>query len=94
MSEWTKTRINDLIKYQNTVTEIDLNDLFDLLDKIEKLEARVARYERALKLILAEPYGCQMCDSGKLRNPAKPHREECGFEKAREALAATKDGNG
>lgn len=37
----------------------------------------------ALKLILAEPYGCPMCDSGKLRDPQKEHWPECGYPRAR-----------
>ncbi len=40
----------------------------------------------ALRAILAEPYGCVFCDSGKLRNPAKPHEADCGFELARIAV--------
>lgn len=41
----------------------------------------------ALERILAEPYGCSFCDSGKLRNPVKPHEEDCGFAMAAAALA-------
>jgi hypothetical protein len=42
----------------------------------------------ALRLILAEPFGCPFCDSGTLRNPTKTHTETCGFERARTLLAA------
>lgn len=42
---------------------------------------------QALQEILAEPYGCRFCDSGKLRNTAKPHDSCCGFELARAAIA-------
>lgn len=45
----------------------------------------------ALKAILADPYGCPFCDSGKLRNPAKPHDEDCGFALARAALSSDRE---
>jgi hypothetical protein len=51
------------------------------LDDLEALE-------RAGKAILAEPYGCAFCDSGKLRNPEKGHNERCGFWLLEAALAA------
>jgi len=38
-----------------------------------------------LLLILAEPYGCPACDSGKLRSH-KPHWDQCGFGKAQALL--------
>ena len=41
----------------------------------------------ALQELLLEPHGCPFCDSGTLRNPAKGHTHECGFEMARKALA-------
>jgi hypothetical protein len=41
---------------------------------------------RALAALLAEPHGCVYCDSGKLRNPAKPHEADCGFLMAERAL--------
>lgn len=44
------------------------------------------RYRDALRAILAEPHGCQFCDSGKLRNSEKPHDPNCGFLQASEAL--------
>ena len=47
-----------------------------------------AKLERALKAILAEPYGCPFCDSGKLRNPTNDHTETCGFKLAADALLA------
>lgn len=42
----------------------------------------------ALEAILADPYGCPFCDSGKLRG-TKPHDANCGFKMAQDALAAT-----
>jgi hypothetical protein len=44
----------------------------------------------AIEAILADPDGCPMCDSGKLRNPGKPHWPECGFDQAAKALAEFK----
>jgi hypothetical protein len=41
-----------------------------------------ARHDAALRAIVAEPFGCVFCDSGKLRNPAKPHEDDCGFAMA------------
>ena len=33
----------------------------------------------ALQGLLDEPYGCPMCDSGRLRNPAKEHWDDCPY---------------
>jgi hypothetical protein len=47
--------------------------------------------EAALRRIVASPYGCRFCDSGKLRtpnNPAKDHDDDCGFLMADAALRA------
>lgn len=44
----------------------------------------------ALKAIVADPYGCRFCDSGKLRtpnNPEKDHDATCGYVLARAATA-------
>jgi hypothetical protein len=41
----------------------------------------------ALRGLLAEPYGCSLCDSGKPRNEAKGHQPDCPYEAAREAIA-------
>lgn len=46
-----------------------------------------AEMEKALIRILAEPHGCQFCDSGKLRNPEKPHDPNCGFWLASRAIS-------
>lgn len=40
----------------------------------------------ALRGLLAEPYGCSLCDSGTLRDPAKGHQPDCPYEKARDVL--------
>lgn len=48
--------------------------------------ARIVELETVLGLILKEPYGCPMCDSGKLRNPEKEHWDACGFAAARRVL--------
>ena len=41
----------------------------------------------ALRGVLAEPYGCTLCDSGKPRNAAKGHQPDCPYEAARAAIA-------
>lgn len=43
---------------------------------------RLEQALKALRLIIADPYGCRFCDSGKLRNPSKDHDEACGFAMA------------
>jgi ribosomal protein L37AE/L43A len=43
----------------------------------------------AAKAIKSDPHGCPFCDSGKLRNPEKGHRETCGFALLDAALAAS-----
>lgn len=48
--------------------------------------SRAEKIETALRAILAEPYGCPMCDSGKLRNAAKKHWPNCGYALANAAL--------
>jgi len=40
----------------------------------------------ALQAILAEPYGCSLCDSGIPRNPAKGHQPDCPYELAQLAV--------
>ena len=42
--------------------------------------------QKALTALLAKPYGCPFCDSGKLRNPTKDHDEDCGYRMAAAAL--------
>jgi len=34
---------------------------------------------KALRQIKADPSGCPMCDSGKLRDPDKAHWDTCGY---------------
>jgi CelD/BcsL family acetyltransferase involved in cellulose biosynthesis len=58
-----------------------------LLAALEVQTQRIAQLEEVMRLILAEPYGCPMCDSGKLRNPAKEHWDCCGFAWAASLLA-------
>lgn len=40
----------------------------------------------AIAGILAEPYGCPMCDSGKLRTPKKSHWPDCPYAIANDVL--------
>ena len=42
----------------------------------------------ALRLILAEPFGCPACDSGTLRDPQKSHWDRCGFAAAKAIVEA------
>jgi hypothetical protein len=48
----------------------------------------------ALRAILAEPYGCSLCDSGKPRNPSKGHQADCPFEAARAAITRAEGKSG
>ena len=41
----------------------------------------------ALQGLLDEPYGCPLCDAGRVLNPAKGHWPECPYEIARVVLA-------
>lgn len=66
------TRANGHDDYDRAVLHV-LNDF----DKLES----------ALRAIVAEPFGCVFCDSGKLRNPAKRHDAKCGFGMAQRLLA-------
>jgi wyosine [tRNA(Phe)-imidazoG37] synthetase (radical SAM superfamily) len=45
-----------------------------------------AEMHRALRLILAKPYGCVFCDSGTLRNTTKDHDTDCGFALAQKII--------
>ncbi len=67
--------------------DADHGECIATIDQLATDKSRIAQHaaalERALAAIISEPFGCAFCDSGKLRNPSKPHDEECGF-----ALAA------
>lgn len=52
-----------------------------------RLVAAAPDLYEALKAIEADPHGCPMCDSGKLRNPDKEHWDRCGYPKLAAALA-------
>jgi len=55
----------------------------------EALEGGVVKQLiEAAQAVLAEPYGCTLCDSGKPRNLAKGHQPDCGFDRLRAALRA------
>jgi hypothetical protein len=56
-------------------------------EQIAKLAAAAPDLLAALQGILAEPYGCTLCDSGTPRNPVKGHQPDCPYEIARAALA-------
>ena len=40
----------------------------------------------ALSNILANPDGCSLCDSGRVRNEAKGHQPDCVYQVARDLL--------
>ena len=56
-------------------------------DANTKLIAAAPDLLAALRGIFAERWGCPMCDSGVLRNPAKTHWPECPYAKAELAIA-------
>lgn len=66
---------------------IDTSDVETIDSWADRAEGIVRKQEEALRAILKEPYGCAMCDSGKLRNPNKDHFPECGFALGKAALA-------
>lgn len=45
------------------------------------------RLTKVVKALLASPDGCPFCDSGKLRNPEKPHSDNCPFVLGESAVA-------
>lgn len=53
---------------------------------LSEVEWRTREVRAALQAILADPHGCVFCDSGRLRNPEKDHRPECGYALAVKAL--------
>lgn len=57
---------------------------------VRRMVQRFKEIEAAGRRILAEPFGCPFCDSGKLRNPAKNHLEDCGFAMMTKALPPLK----
>lgn len=63
-----------------TLTEEEAREIITAL-----LAERQALLDAA-RLILLEPHGCPMCDSGKLRSD-KPHWDTCGFNAAQQAIA-------
>jgi hypothetical protein len=71
---------------------LDLNR-YDRDDEVEANAALIASAPElldALQGVLAEPYGCSLCDSGTPRDPAKGHQPDCPYEIARAAIAKTR----
>lgn len=58
----------------------------ELLAGWEAAEQASSNARTILARILAEPYGCPMCDSGMLRKGAPEHWPECGYGQARALL--------
>lgn len=56
-------------------------------EQIAEWRKLARQLETALRAILAEPYGCRFCDSGKLRDAKKAHESGCGYGVAEAVLA-------
>jgi hypothetical protein len=89
----TSPRYQAAIYADNAViADIRLSDFVDTRSQEEAqanalLFAASKELLSALQGILAEPYGCSLCDSGKPRNPGKGHQPDCSYEVARAAIA-------
>jgi len=92
--DWTKTLADQMDADTQRMKELEAGTAaWDIESRrADRAEARVAELEGALALILFDPYGCPMCDSGKLRNPDKEHWPECGFAMAKSLLARSAAG--
>lgn len=75
MTDDPLVRAEDWLEAGLPPVDITKRLLRDLVTEVRDLRA-------SLQLILAEPHGCPMCDSGKLRDPDKEHWDRCGFAKA------------
>lgn len=53
--------------------------------------ARSQALADALQGLLDEPYGCPLCDAGRVLNPAKGHWPDCPYEIARVVLAELRE---
>lgn len=65
--------------------------MHDSLEAEPPGHTREQELEAALRGLLAEPYGCSLCNSGVSRNPTKGHQPDCPYEIARAVLAAKSD---
>lgn len=65
-------------------------DILWLLSRVGELETEIAALREAAGLILSEPHGCPMCDSGTLRSPDKEHWDTCGFAKVHALMEAVR----
>ena len=92
---------DDALATTTTDAQYDIlrSDYAALQAKHDALIATHKGLEKALRAILADPYGCRFCDSGKLRTPADPkyrhmleacteHDDSCGYGLAKTALLA------
>lgn len=55
-----------------------------------KLFAAAPKLLAACYRLLDNPYGCVFCDYGRLRNPSKPHEEDCEYAVARAVIDEAK----
>jgi hypothetical protein len=54
--------------------------------ELNEKAARLAELWQVLEVLDANPYGCPMCDSGRLRDSTKQHWPECGHARMRALL--------
>lgn len=66
------------------------DDDFFISTTINDAMREIHELTNAIERIFSEPYGCSLCDSGVMRNPAKGHQPDCPFEIARLALERVK----
>lgn len=59
------------------------DDDFFISTTINDAMREIHELANAIRRILDEPYGCSLCDSGVMRNPAKGHQPDCPYELAR-----------
>ena len=70
---------------KTTTNQVKLFSSISPSTSLEMIEY-IRTLEHTIRLILAEPYGCVFCDSGKLRNVGKWHKNNCGFYMAGQFL--------
>lgn len=79
-----KTPHTDALRHRQAHRDWDLgiHKAVDYPALLGEWKGLCLRLESALSAILADPYGCRFCDSGKLRHPHGCHDPECGYGRA------------
>lgn len=80
---WTKERAV-------VVTAIGSARAQGLVARIEADRATIAELLAALEGLVADSFGCPMCDSGTLRNEVRDHYDDCRWVIARAAILRAK----